>query len=375
MLDVAIIGAGPYGLSLAAHAKEAGLNYRVFGYPMDFWKTKMPPEMFIRTLLAYTGLSDSKNEFTLHRYQTEMNITLSYPLPRSIFVDYGLWFTEKMNLLIETVYIEKLENTNGLFRLETEGGKKYIAKKVIVAVGLTNAQYIPKNLSSFPETLVSHTSNYTDYLGFKDKSVAVIGGGQSAWETAALLYQSQARVELIYRRAGRLSPPEKNMNEEQRELADKFYFLSQEEKNRAQNQFSIPTVSDFLVPLVEGKVKQRPNTSISHLSKLENDKLRLIFNDQSSIVVDHVIAATGYRFSLKKLPFLHPILNNIQTNEIGEPIVNQYFESTLSDLFFAGPATASQHGPTFRFISGVWHTSDVLINYIQEKSKTTNLLS
>ena len=38
MTDVAVIGAGPYGLSLAAHLRARGADIRVFGFPMQSWR-------------------------------------------------------------------------------------------------------------------------------------------------------------------------------------------------------------------------------------------------------------------------------------------------------------------------------------------------
>lgn len=370
MLDLAIIGAGPYGLSLAAHAKEAGLQYKVFGYPMDFWKSKMPPKMFIRTLLDYTALSDPLNEYTLKKFESEKNLNLSYPLPRSIFVNYGMWFIEKTNISIEKKHITYVLKNKHFFELKTEKGDHYQAKNVVVAVGLTNAKYIPSNLSSLPEDLVFHSSDYTDFRKFKNKHVLVIGGGQSAWESAALLHQANAKVELAYRRPKRLSP-DKNMNAKQLELADKYYYFSLQEKEKIRKYFERPTVSDFLVPLVEGKVTQRPNTFITQVLVKENNLLDVTFNDNSNIVVEHILAATGFRFSVKNLPFLKSMINKIKVNDIGEPIVNENFESTVSHLFFAGPATAYSHGPTFRFIAGVRRTSEVLINHIKSHIKLT----
>src|SRR5213079_230240 len=50
--DVAIVGAGPYGLSAAAHLRAAnGLDVRVFGEPMSFWERHMPKGMLLRSPL------------------------------------------------------------------------------------------------------------------------------------------------------------------------------------------------------------------------------------------------------------------------------------------------------------------------------------
>jgi FAD-dependent urate hydroxylase len=366
MLDLAIVGAGPYGISLAAHANKAGLSNRVFGLPMDFWQSKMPPNMFIRTLLEYTNLSDPDILFTLNRFQEERGLDLSYPLPRSIFVDYGKWFIEKSDISIEKVFIKNIIKDNCYFVLETENKNFVDAKNVIIAVGLTNTQYIPSVLAHLPKEFLSHTADNTRFEQFKNQHVVVIGGGQSAWEAAALLHQANARVDLIYRRSHRLTPDE-NMNAKQSEIADKFFYYPKEKKMEVKHQFEKPTVSDFLVPLVEGKVTQRPGRYIINTTITKENKIQVLLNDHTTLWANHIIAATGYRFNPHKLPFLESIIDKIGVTEALDPIVDENFQSTLPNLFFAGPATATCHGPAFRFISGVKRTSEVIIKGILDR--------
>src|SRR5260370_35863780 len=47
-VEVAIVGAGPYGLSLAAHLRKAGVSVRQFGLPMQLWRDFMPGGMFLK---------------------------------------------------------------------------------------------------------------------------------------------------------------------------------------------------------------------------------------------------------------------------------------------------------------------------------------
>jgi FAD-dependent urate hydroxylase len=363
MLDLAIVGAGPYGISLGAHATKVGLSNKVFGIPMDFWQSNMPPNMFIRTLLEYTNLSDPDNLFTLNRFQNESGLDLSYPLPRTVFVNYGKWFIGKTDISIERVLINKIIKDRGYFVLETENKSFVDAKNVIIAVGLTNSQYIPSDLANLPKEFLSHTGDYTGFDQFRNQHVAVIGGGQSAWEASALLHQANARVDLIYRRPQRLEP-DQNMNAKQKEIADEFFYYSKEKKIEVRKQFERPTVSDFLVPLVEGKVTQRSNSYIIKTTLTKENKIQILLNDYTTLLVNHIIAATGYRFNPHNLSFLESIIHEIECTEGSDPIVDENFQSTVQHLYFAGPATASCHGPAFRFISGVKRTAEVIINNI-----------
>lgn len=169
MLDVAIIGSGPYGISLASHAKEKVLTYEIFGYPMDFWKNKMPPEMFIRTQIEYIGLSDPYDRYTFSNYQKEKQLELSYPVPRSIWVDYASWFAEMTKIKFSKQLVTRVLKANDKFCLLTEMGRQVNARYIIVAIGLTNSEFIPANLQHLPDELISHTSEYTSYDNFSEK--------------------------------------------------------------------------------------------------------------------------------------------------------------------------------------------------------------
>lgn len=361
MLDLAIIGSGPYGISLAAHAQAQGLVYALFGYPMDFWKNQMPPEMFIRTKVDYIGLSDPDDSYTFARYQEETGRECFYPVPRSVWVDYAFWFAEKNNVRFSEEWVNRLDYKDGVFLLATEPGRRVAARRVVIAVGLTHAEYIPPNLRILSEKWVTHTNGYTSYEDFAGKRVAVLGGGQSGWEAAALLHQAGALPHLIYRGSG-YEPSVPQINARQRQLAPIFFFLPTEEQERLRREFLKPTVTEFLVPLVEGKVQQHPYSEIIEARVQSNpDQLFLRLSNGETLEVDHVIAATGYRPNLQKVPFLNSIADRIEVESNGYPKISSAFESSVSGLYFAGPLSAYHHGPSFTQIAGVWHTSKTII--------------
>lgn len=365
MLDLAIIGAGPYGLSLAAHAKESGIKHKVFGFPMDFWKTKNPPNMFIRTKLKHTNLIDPESSFTLKKYEQEKGLNLEYPINRLTFADYGVWFIEKVGIDIIQDLVIEINYANEFFNIKTENNDFFQAKRIIVGVGVSYSKYIPKKICNQSHKLVSHSSDHTDYKKFEKKHVLVLGGGQSAWESAALLHENNAEVVLAYRRNKRLTP-EKDLNKQQLEIADQFYSLSEPEKIKMKEKFEKPTVSEFLVHLVKGKVVEKPNSFVKDIQEINNSRqIKVVFNDDESNVFDHVIAATGYRYSVENITFLYPLIDKLKVNSVGEPILSENFESNLKNLYFVGPASSYSFGPTFRFISGIKMTCDTLINYIK----------
>ena len=135
--DVAIVGAGPYGLSTAAHLKAAnGLDIRVFGEPMGFWEKHMPKWMLLRSPLAGSHLSDPERSLTLEAYQANTGNAITSPLPLSRFIDYGRWFQSQVAPDTDHRKTECIDRNGTGFRLLVEGGEIWKARRVIIAAGI-----------------------------------------------------------------------------------------------------------------------------------------------------------------------------------------------------------------------------------------------
>ena len=72
--ETAIIGAGPYGLSLAAHLRHRGLPYEMFGRPMRSWAEFMPRGMLLKSEGFASSLYDPKNALPLAKYCRERGL-------------------------------------------------------------------------------------------------------------------------------------------------------------------------------------------------------------------------------------------------------------------------------------------------------------
>ncbi len=84
IVDVAIIGAGPYGLSIAAHLAGRGVDFRIFGSPMHTWRTSMPEGMVLKSEGNASDLYDPDGEMTLARYCADRGLPykdLGFPIP------------------------------------------------------------------------------------------------------------------------------------------------------------------------------------------------------------------------------------------------------------------------------------------------------
>ena len=91
MVETVIIGAGPYGLSIAAHLRNRGIPFRIFGRPMDSWGSHMPRGMFLKSDGFASNIYDPKGEFTLKQYCAERGINyadLGSPVALEAFTKY-----------------------------------------------------------------------------------------------------------------------------------------------------------------------------------------------------------------------------------------------------------------------------------------------
>src|SRR5215471_16297538 len=197
--EVAVVGAGPYGLSLGAHLNSAGIETRVFGRPMSFWREHMPKGMKLRSPWAATHIVDPDDLLTLDAYAAVTSLGRPDPLPLEDFVRYGEWFQKTALPDLDTRHVEKIERSGRDFALTFWHGPPVRARRVVIAMGLAQQEFRPTAFAGLPAELVSHTAEHADLAAFGGSHVAVIGRGQSACESAALLAEAGAEVTQICR--------------------------------------------------------------------------------------------------------------------------------------------------------------------------------
>ncbi|MGI2295943.1 NAD(P)-binding domain-containing protein [Paenibacillus sp. GXUN7292] len=368
MLDVIIVGAGPYGISLASYAIQNKLEYKLIGHPMDFWTTQMPQNMFIRTPYELVQFPHPQNKLTIQQFAQEKGIALSDPLPRPIFVDYALWYAEKSGVGFTPELVTSIHKESKHFVVKTDNGTTHEAKNVVIATGIQQFIYLPEVFQNISSELVTHALGYSDFNHFNGQRVAVIGSGQSAWEAAALLYEANADVELIYRKEKPIYGGNKYQEILLRAIGNVFYKLPQfmKEKLLELGATTVP-IARFLRSYVEGKVTQHNGVKVVDVIESDGKVLLSLSNDRNEYF-DHVIVASGFKMSLDKLPFLQDtIKSSLVREETPLPKLNTSFESSIPGLYFAGPLSSHSHGPTFRFILGLKKTANTIISSIKDK--------
>ena len=197
--EVVVVGAGPYGLSAAAHLTASGMDVKVFGKPMEFWAKKMPAGMLLRSPRVASNISDPKHHFTLDAYENAAGIPPRAAVPLETFVRYGQWFQQQLVPGLEPREIASIRRVDDRFAIALEDGDELRSKTVVVAAGIGSFKKIPSVFASLPSSQLSHCYEGCDVRSFPTKRVAVIGAGQSALESGALLHEGGANVELIAR--------------------------------------------------------------------------------------------------------------------------------------------------------------------------------
>ena len=156
--------------------------------------------MKLRSPWIATHIADPLGRYLLDDYFGEAGLPLPDRLPVEDFIDYGMWFQERVAPDLDNrAVVQIAARDDGGFRLLLADGESFFAKRVLMATGLRDHEYRPAQFDGLPRALVSHSCEHTDSDCFRGRHVAVIGRGQSACESAALLHEAGADVEIICR--------------------------------------------------------------------------------------------------------------------------------------------------------------------------------
>jgi lysine/ornithine N-monooxygenase len=370
-----VIGAGPYGLSVAAHLAGLGVQARVFGDPMATWRRHMPEGMFLKSTPSASSISAPGPGFTLMDFCDHVGTPRLHedqPVPIDLFERYGLWFQKQLVPWVEPHHVCQVIPAGGGFRVVLESGEDMAADAVVVATGLMSYAHTPRELASIGA--VTHSSQHRQPAGFAGREVAIVGAGQSALETAALLHESGAQVRVLARgnRVLFARPPGPSSLIHQvlkpaspmgpgwslfglHRGAALFRHLPLDARLRTVRSVLGPSGAWWLRERVVGLIDVRTEHQV-RTAWVEGSQtvLHLREADRRSyeLPVDHVIAATGYRVDVAALNFLAPSLRDGLTRAGGSPHLSAGFESSTPGLFFVGLASAATFGPLLRFVCG-----------------------
>lgn len=391
-ISVAIIGTGPYGLSLAAHLEALGVGYRIFGKPMDLWRNHVPKGMMLKSDGFASNLSAPVPGATLKDYCSTRHIPYAdkgFPIPVGDFVDYADWFRSRFVGHHDERMVAHLAKTEDGYSITLEDGAVFAAEQVVLAVGISWFPVMPREFDGLSRDLVSHSYDHRTVDQFAGKKVVVLGGGASAVNLAyeldlvgaqATLLARKDHIEFHERRRGRrgslfyrlkmasspIGPGWKTWI--CANLPRAFYSLPEHLRMRALRSHLKPAAGWFMRDRVETKVPFVLGRSIARV-QTQDDGLALHLSDGARLDADHVICATGYDVTVKRLPFLSPSLANAVTGPSGNSFVKRDFQTRAAGLYAIGPMAMDNFGPLLRFMAGCEYVSPRLARKLAWRSR------
>jgi cation diffusion facilitator CzcD-associated flavoprotein CzcO len=393
---VAIIGAGPYGLSLAAHLAARNIGHRIFGRPMLFWSgiAEAGGERYLKSYCFGTNISTPAQGFSFADYSEPRGLETFEPCAIRDFADYGLWFQQRNVPWVEPVDVAQVAPLAHGFALTLANGERLIADRVVIATGLACFAHVPPVIASLPPTFATHTSRIARFEAFKGLDVAVVGAGQSALEAAALLREVGARPQLLVRETSILWQNRVSLKRSLwRRLRSPISGLGTGPKAWGLTNFPgamhrVPTKwrtrfvknhlpaegAWWLRDRVENRLPVHFGATVVEAREAAGRValgLRIAKDgSERPLIVDHVIAGSGYDIDVERLDFIHPKLRGAIQRLDGAPRLNATFEASVPGLRFIGPTSAMSFGPLFRFVVGAEYTARVVSEHLNSKASS-----
>ncbi|MCT9107979.1 FAD-dependent oxidoreductase [Streptomyces mirabilis] len=391
---VAVIGAGPFGLSTAAHLRARGIPVRVFGEPMVSWRDHMPEGMLLKSTPVASSLDAPQPGHTIANYCDAAGIrrlvTDEDIIPVETFIAYGEWFQQKLVPELERVRVVSVDRRGSEgFELKLDSGESFTARAVVVATGLSGLAHLPPELDGAaadgptPTGPVSHSSQHHDLTRFSGKELIVVGAGQSALETAALAAEAGAQVRVVSRGRGRVAfgappwkqpklRPESPFGRAWSLWALSYYphpyrYLPGEARHYLVRRVLGPLGAWWLRDRFEGKVEV---SEVSGIVRADVSDGRPVLSVQTlggraeELAADHVIAATGYRVDIAAMDFLGHELRTALAVSRGTPKLGAGYCSSVPGLYFTGLPAAASYGPVMRFVCGTEFASPRLAKHL-----------
>ena len=394
-LDCVVIGAGPYGLSVAAHLLAAHIDLRVFGKPMDTWQSAMPPGMKLKSEGFASSLSAPGGRFTLGSWCAQEGIAYAdtgLPVPVEVFIAYGQAFQRQLVPGLEQRDVTSLEVADGGFALRLEDGEALTARRVVLASGIRRFGYVPDELAQLPAALLTHSSAHGDLSRFAGRTVAVVGAGSSATDVAALLHAAGAQPTIVTRRAqvrfqtslgprslwDRIRAPMTGIGPGWKsvlctEAPLVFHAMPEAFRLDVVRRYLGPAPAWFVREVVEANVPMLTSRRIV-AAREEGGRamleLRQADDASERLAFDHIIAATGYRVNMDRQEFLGPKLRARLRCAGGAPVLDRQFESSIPGLFVVGTAAANSFGPMLRFAFGAGFTAPRLARHLARTARS-----
>jgi thioredoxin reductase len=383
--DVAVIGAGPYGLSAGVHLKAKGITACVFGEPMEFWAHKMPEGMLLRSPRVASSLSDPDRAFTLEAYEAASKKEPCAPLPLDTFVEYGRWFRHQLGSELDQRTVRCVDRDQPGFRLTLEDGQQIRSTSVVIAAGIGPFKKKPSVFQNLSPQQAIHCYEGREVRKFAGKRVVVIGAGQSALESAALLHEAGAQVEVIARQAEFRWIGQHSWLHHMGPVSSMLYSSHDVGPLGISRLVAYPKLVSHVPLGIRDKIRTRAvraagsrwlpprlaNVKMTRgrsvlEAKTTGDEVALKLDDGSERRVDHVLLGTGYQVDISRYDFLPPDLATAIEQFDGYPRLGSGFRCSVPGLHFIGATAARSFGPLLYFVAGTEFASRELASHLSK---------
>jgi FAD-dependent urate hydroxylase len=364
-----VIGAGPYGLAVSAHARHHGIDTITLGTSMGFWRDHMPAGMFLRS--GPDWHLDVAGEHTFEAFLAERHLSPAdvEPIPLTAYLDYTDWFASEKGLAVDDVRVERLARVDDRFVAELDDGEAIEADAVVAAPGIARFALLPPWATALPSHRWAHTVDVVDFDQLSGSRCLIVGGRQSAYEWAALLCDHGAeRIDVVHRQdVPRFAPADWSFVEAHivDTMRTRGWWRSlppteREAINRRFWEVGRLTLEPWITPRLDARVHRRPGTEVTRADD-DGQSLRVTLSDGERLDVDFVVFATGYRADLGSVPYLTDLVADGVLVQDGYPVLDESFGSTAAGLYVAGFAATRDFGPFFGFVRGAVPTAALIV--------------
>jgi len=373
-IDVLVVGAGPYGLSVSAHLRKAGVEHKVMGKTMDSWH-RMPEGMCLRSPARASSLSDPDGVLTLEEFHRDRGVTLGPPVPLESFIEYGHWFAERAGIEVDSRFITALTTDDGTYAATLDDGEVIRSRRVVLAVGAEPFQLTPPEFQHLPRDQVSHTGEHESFSHFVGKRLIIVGTGQGGVECAALAAESGAEVQVLTRahavrwltRSARLHGSALGSLLYARSdvgpaglsrvvgAPGLFRVFPSQARVRMTRRCARPAAAAWLVERTQD-IPFRTSHRVRSVTT-GADGVCIECDNGSSLYGDHVLLATGYEIDVAKWAFLDPELRARIKTVSGFPVLRRGMMSSVAGLHVVGWPAMWAYGPLMRHVAGAHYAA------------------
>jgi cation diffusion facilitator CzcD-associated flavoprotein CzcO len=356
-----VVGAGPYGMAVAAQAIERGVDTVVVGHPMSFWTDHMPEGMFLRSGTDWHLDASGVDTFEAFIEDSGLSSASIDPLPIGVFLRYAAWFQTQKHVSVAHRLVSRLERNDDAFVASLDDGSQIAAEVVVAAPGTAYFRQFPEWANQLPEGVRAHTCDLVRFMELAGARVLVVGGRQSAYEWAALLGEHGVeRVDIVHRHdvprferaswkfvdpymAATLSRRgwwRSLSAAEQGKIAQKFW-----EVGRLSLEW-------WLTPrLVDERIRSWPGSHVVETAVGDGGTVSVALSSGDRLTFDRLVFATGYKADLPRVPYLNGLAGSLEVMD-GFPVLDEGFQSSIAGLYIVGFASTRDFGPFFGFTKG-----------------------